>query len=299
MNATNAGVDSIPIAAPMKQRGRGGRVAGSLWQRRTAVVGITIVVVLIVVALTAPLITPYTYHSIFYDAILANPSPQHIFGTDGLGRDVYTRVVYSYQVSLLVAGGAVGLSLLVGIPLGLLAGYWGGLVDTVLMRLVDILLAFPAILLAISLIAILGQGLTVMMIAIAIVYVPILARVLRGSVLSVKTTAYVEGARARGAGHLRLMLRHVLPNSVGPTLVQATLLLAFAIQIEAGLSFLGLGVQPPTPSLGYMLQENHQYIGQSPWGTLFPCLGIAIAVLGFNLLGTGLRDLLDPQGRAR
>jgi len=138
-----------------------------------------------------------------------------------------------------------------------------------------------------------------MIVAIAVVYVPILARVLRGSVLEVRQAAYVEGARARGAGHLRLMLRHVLPNSVGPSLVQAALLMAFAIQIEAGLSFLGLGVQPPTPSLGYMLQENHGYISQSPWGTLFPCLAIALAVLAFNLLGTGLRAWLDPRGRAR
>jgi peptide/nickel transport system permease protein len=161
------------------------------------------------------------------------------------------------------------------------------------------MLAFPAILMAISLIAILGQGLGVMTLAIAVVYVPILARVLRGSVLEVKAAAYVEGARARGAGHGRLMLRHVLPNSIGPTLVQAALLMAFAIQIEAGLSFLGLGVQPPTPSLGYMLQENHEYISQSPWGTLFPCIAIAIAVLAFNLLGTGLRDLLDPRAKRR
>ncbi len=272
---------------------------GALRRHKAATAGALIVALLVLAAIAAPLITPYAYHTIFYDAILANPSPKHIFGTDGLGRDVYTRVVYSYQVSLLVAFGSVGLALAIGVPLGLLAGYWGGAVDGAIMRLVDIMLAFPAILLAISLIAILGQGLGVMIIAIAVVYVPILARVLRGSVLVVKTAAYVEGARARGTGHLRLMLRHVLPNSIGPTVVQATLLLAFAIQVEAGLSFLGLGVQPPTPSLGYMLQENHQYIAQSPWGTLFPCIAIAVAVLAFNLLGTGLRDLLDPRGATR
>ncbi len=290
---------STLAVSPLTGPTRSLRLRNALWRRKAAAAGVAVVVILSLVALLAPLITPYSYHTIFYTAILANPSPQHIFGTDGLGRDVYTRVVYSYQVSLLVAFGSVGLALLIGVPLGLLAGYWGGLVDTLVMRVVDIMLAFPAILLAISLIAILGQGLSVMIVAIAIVYVPILARVLRGSVLEVKTAAYVEGARARGAGHARLMLRHVLPNAVGPTLVQATLLLAFAIQIEAGLSFLGLGVQPPTPSLGYMLQENHQYIAQSPWGTLFPCLGIAVAVLGFNLLGTGLRDLLDPRAVAR
>jgi peptide/nickel transport system permease protein len=202
-------------------------------------------------------------------------------------------------VSLQVAFGSVFLSLLIGVPLGLSAGYWGGAVDAIIMRAVDLLLAFPAILLAISLIAILGQGLGVMIVAIAIVYVPILARVLRGSVLAVRAMPYVEGARSRGAGHTRIILRYVLLNSMGPTVVQAALLMAFAIQIEAGLSFLGLGVQPPTPSLGYMLQENHGYINQSPWCTLFPCLAIALAVLAFNLLGSGLRTLLDPRGNER
>ncbi len=275
------------------------RFLAALRRRKALGAGSAIVLLLILLAIAAPLITPYTYHAMSYTAVLAGPSRDHIFGTDGLGRDVYTRVVYSYQISLQVAFGSVALSLLVGVPLGLLAGYWGGLVDGAIMRVIDMLLAFPAILLAISLIAILGQGLSVMVVAIAVVYVPILARVLRGSVLAVRTAAYVEGARARGAGHLRLMLRHVLPNSIGPTLVQAALLMAFAIQIEAGLSFLGLGVQPPTPSLGYMLQENHGYITQSPWCTLFPCLAIALAVLAFNLLGTGLRDLLDPRGKGR
>ncbi|HVA88424.1 MAG TPA: ABC transporter permease [Chloroflexota bacterium] len=273
----------------------GPRLGRMLRRRKALTGGISIVLLLVLAAVAAPWITPYTYHTIFYDAILAPPSSSHILGTDGLGRDVYTRVIYSFQISLRVAFGSVGLSLLLGVPLGLLAGYWGGLVDGMVMRLVDMMLAFPAILMAISLIAILGQGLGVMTLAIAVVYVPILARVLRGSVLEVKTAAYVEGARARGAGHLRLMLRHILPNSIGPTLVQAALLMAFAIQIEAGLSFLGLGVQPPTPSLGYMLQENHEYISLSPWGTLFPCIAIAVAVLAFNLVGTGLRDLLDPR----
>ncbi len=293
----SSGAGSLRIPAPQWSCLR----AGVSWLARHRALsgGAALVALLVFAAFCAPLITPYTYHAMYYNAVLAAPSPSHIFGTDGLGRDVYTRVVYSFQVSLQVAFGSVALSLLVGVPLGLMAGYWGGLVDAVMMRVVDLLLAFPAILLAISLIAILGQGLSVMIVAIAVVYVPILARVLRGSVLAVRTMPYVEGARSRGAGHVRIMLRHVLLNSLGPTVVQAALLMAFAIQIEAGLSFLGLGVQPPTPSLGYMLQENHGYISQSPWGTLFPCLAIAVAVLAFNLLGSGLRDLLDPGGRRR
>jgi peptide/nickel transport system permease protein len=294
MNATTIADLAAPIAARRPRRFL--RALGRNW---AITAGLAIILLLLILAIAAPLITPYSYHAMSYDAVLAGPSRAHVVGTDGLGRDVFTRVIYSFQISLRVAFGSVALALLAGVPLGLLAGYWGGLLDGLLMRIVDMLLAFPAILLAIALIAILGQGLGVMIVAIAIVYAPILARVLRGSVLDVRQAAFVEGARARGAGHLRLMLRHVLPNSAGPTLVQAALLMAFAIQIEAGLSFLGLGVQPPTPSLGYMLQENHGYISQSPWGSLFPCLAIALAVLGFNLLGTGLRAWLDPRSRAR
>jgi peptide/nickel transport system permease protein len=263
------------------------------------VLGTAIILLLCVVALAAPLLTPYSYHAMSYDAVLSGPGRSHIFGTDGLGRDIYTRVIYSYQVSLVVAFAAIALALVIGVPIGIVAGYLGGAVDFAISRVLDILLSFPAILLAISLITILGQGEQVMVLAIAIVYVPILTRVLRASVMDVKNMAYVEGARARGAGQLRIMIRHVLPNSIGPTLVQAALLGAFAIQVEAALSYLGLGIEPPTPSLGYMLQENEQYITQSPWGVLFPCIGIAIAVLAFNLVGSGLRDLLDPRGGDR
>lgn len=283
---------------PIVQR-RSGRAASLLRRRMPLVLGIGIIGILVLIAIFSPFLTPYTYHSMTYTAILAPPDHSHIFGTDGLGRDIYTRVIYSYRVSLVVAFASIVLALLLGIPIGMIAGYVGGAVDTVISRIIDIMLAFPAILLAISLIAILGQGETVIIIAIGIIYTPILTRVLRASVLDVKNSAYVEGARARGAGQLRIMVRHVLPNSIGPTLVQGALLGSFAIQVEAALSFLGLGVQPPTPSLGYMLQENRQYITQSPWGTLFPGIAIAVAVLAFNLLGAGLRNLLDPRGRER
>jgi peptide/nickel transport system permease protein len=292
MSSSSILADATILAPTRTRRGR-----GLLRRRLPLVVGTTLIVILSLVALFSPLLTPYAYHTIFYNAILAGPSHAHILGTDGLGRDIYTRVIYSYRVSLVVAFASIGLALLIGVPIGTIAGYVGGAVDLIISRVIDIMLAFPAILLAISLIAILGQGEQVIIIAIAIIYAPILTRVLRASVLDVKNSAYVEGARARGAGQIRIMLRHVLPNSIGPTLIQAALLGAFAIQIEAALSFLGLGVQPPTPSLGYMLQENYQYITQSPWGTICPCVGIALAVLSFNLLGSGLRDLLDPRGR--
>jgi len=292
-------MSAIIAEATLSTPGRGQRVGGLLRRRFPLVLGASIIVLLSLLAIFAPLLTPYSYHAISYDAILAPPSHTHIFGTDGLGRDIYTRVLYSYRISLVVAFAAIGLALLIGVPVGLIAGYLGGAVDLVISRVVDIMLAFPAILLAISLIAMLGQGEQVIIISIAIVYVPILTRVLRATVLDVTNSAYVEGARARGAGQMRIMLRHVLPNSIGPTLIQASLLGAFAIQVEAALSFLGLGIQPPPPSLGYMLQENGQYITQSPWGTLFPCIGIAVAVLAFNVLGTGLREMLDPRGRER
>ncbi len=292
-------MSAIIAEAALITPGRGQRVGGLLRRRSPLVLGASIIALLSLLAIFAPLLTPYSYHAISYDAILAPPSHAHIFGTDGLGRDIYTRVLYSYRISLVVAFAAIGLALLIGVPVGLIAGYLGGAVDLVISRVIDIMLAFPAILLAISLIAMLGQGEQVIIISIAIVYVPILTRVLRASVLDVTQAAYVEGARARGAGQIRIMLRHVLPNSIGPTFIQASLLGAFAIQVEAALSYLGLGIQPPTPSLGYMLQENGQYITQSPWGTIFPCIGIAVAVLAFNMLGTGLRELLDPRGRER
>jgi peptide/nickel transport system permease protein len=290
-------MSAATVGIPVALAPAGVRV--TLQRRLPLVIGAGIIVILGLIAILSPLLTPYTYHSISYTAILAPPSGTHVFGTDGLGRDIYTRVIYSYRVSLVVAFAAIGLALAIGIPIGIVSGYLGGAIDLIISRVIDIMLAFPAILLAISLIAMLGQNERVIIIAIGVIYVPILTRVLRASVLEVKGSAYVEGARARGAGQMRIMLRHVLPNSIGPTLIQAALLGAFAIQVEAALSFLGLGVQPPTPSLGYMLQENRQYITQSPWGTLFPCIGIAVAVLAFNLLGSGLRDLLDPRGGER
>lgn len=292
-------MSAVAARASVTPRRRRAGLQSTLNRRLSLTLGAVIIVLLTLVAIFAPLLTPYTDHAISYTAILSPPSHNHVFGTDDLGRDIYTRVIYSFRVSLVVAFASIGVALLVGVPIGILIGYLGGVVDLVVSRVIDIMLAFPAILMAISLIAILGQGERVIIIAIAVIYVPILTRILRASVLEVKNALYVEGARARGAGQIRIMLRHVLPNSIGPTLIQAALLGAFAIQIEAGLSFLGLGVQPPTPSLGYMLQENRQYITQSPWGTLFPCIGIALAVLAFNLLGSGLRDLLDPRGRRR
>lgn len=251
--------------------------------------GLVLLGVLILVAVAAGVIAPHDPEAIDSTAVIAAPSVSHPFGSDGLGRDVLSRVLYAFRVSLTVAGGSVLLALLFAVPIGLVAGYIGGWVDNLLMRPIDLLLALPAMLLVVSLIAIVGPGTLVVLVAIALIYVPILARVVRSSVLSVKTEAYVDGARARGLSDLAIMGRHVMPNSLGPALVQASVLMAFAMQIEAALSFLGLGVQPPTPSLGRMLSEGRDVLVQAPWASIYPGLAIVLAVLSFNLLGDGLR----------
>ncbi len=266
---------------------------------REGLVGWTILTVLVLIAIFAPLLAPHSPEAIDSSRILAKPSFSHPFGSDDLGRDVLSRVLYAYRVSLSIAVGSVLMAMIVGIPIGLLAGYVGGWADLILMRGVDLLLAFPALLLAISLIAILGPGTWVALIAIAIIYVPIMARVVRGSVLVVRGQPYVVGARTRGASHLAIIRGHVLPNAIGPALVQASVLMAFAIVIEAALSFLGLGSQPPTPELGLMLAEGNNYLTHAPWVEIFPGLAIAITVLAFNLIGDGLRRSFDPFGVTR
>jgi peptide/nickel transport system permease protein len=263
---------------------------------REAVAGLTILLVLILVALLAPLLAPYSPNAIDSSHVLAGPSWSHPFGFDALGRDVLSRVLFAYRASLAISLGAVALAFLLGLPIGVVAGYFGGVVDNLLMRPVDLLLALPALLLAISLISIVGPGQLVALFAIATIYLPILARVVRSSVLAVSRELYVEGARARGVTHRRVIWSHVLPNSVGPAIVQASVLAGFALQIEAALSFLGLGAQPPTPSLGLMLADGYQVLQQAPWADIYPGLAIAVTVVAFNLVGDGLRARLDPRG---
>lgn len=262
---------------------------------RAGVAGWSILAVLVLIAILAPLLAPDSPDTIDPTRLLAGPNLHHLFGSDDLGRDVLSRVLYAYRVSLGVAVGSVALAMLVGVPIGVLAGYAGGWTDLVLMRCIDLLLAFPALLLAISLIAILGPSTWVALLAIAVIYVPIIARVTRGSVLVVRGQPYVAGARARGARHLSVIRGHVLPNAIGPTLVQASVLMAFAIVIEAALSFLGLGSQPPTPELGLMLAEGNNYLTSAPWVEIFPGVAIAVTVLAFNMIGDGLRHRFDPN----
>ena len=261
--------------------------------------GCGIILVLIILALAAPVLAPAPPNAINADAVLAGIGFHHPFGTDNLGRDLLSRVLYAYRISLLIAFTATAASLIVGVPLGLLAGYAGGWTDNVIMRVMDVFFAFPTILLAIALISALGSGIGVLMLAIGTIYVPYIARVVRGSSLSVKQELFIEGARARGAGPLRIMFRHILPNCLGAILVQVSLMLGFAILIEAALSFLGLGIEPPTPSLGRMLSDGRDFMSDNPPVVIFPGAAIALAVLSFNLIGDGVRDWADTRRRGR
>jgi peptide/nickel transport system permease protein len=260
-----------------------------------ALTGLGIVGGLVALTAIGPLVLPGSPTEITATRALHPPTLAEPFGMDDLGRSVLSRVVHAYRVSLDVALVSVLLALAVGLPLGILAGYLEGLVDHLVMRPLDVLMAFPGILLAIALMSVFGTGVHLVALALAIVYTPIIARVVRASVLATKVEVYVEGARAVGATAPWVVLRHILPNAATPVLVQGSVLMALAILVEAALSFLGVGVRPPTPSLGLMLADGRGFMLQAPWVVVFPGTGILIAVLGFNMLADGLRDWLDPQ----
>lgn len=263
---------------------------------RRLLVGGAVLVGLVLLALLAPWIAPHDPESIDSTRLLVGPSWRHWFGTDALGRDVLSRVLYAYRISLVVAGGSVLAALAVGVPIGLMAGFFGGWVDLVLMRPVDMILVLPALLLAIALISVFGAGSGIALVAIAVIFAPILARVMRASAQVVAALPFIDASRARGMGQGRIALRHVLPNAIGPVLVQAAILMGFSMQIEAALSFLGLGTQPPTPSLGGMLFDGRDTLTRAPWAEIFPGLAIAITVLAFNLVGDGSRRRLSGVG---
>jgi peptide/nickel transport system permease protein len=266
---------------------------------RLALLGLGVIVGLTVVAMAAPVLPVGSPTEIAKDLALRGPTVTQPFGMDDLGRSVLSRVVHAYRISLGVAVGAVTLALLIGGPLGLVAGYAEGVSDQLIMRPLDVLMAFPAILLAIALMSVFGTGAVLVSVALAIVYTPVVARVVRAAVLATKIEVYVDGARALGATVPRVVLAHILPNAATPVLVQASVLMAIAILIEAALSFLGVGVRPPTPSLGLMLADGRGFMLQAPWMVVFPGLAIMLAVLGFNMVADGLRDWLDPQRGGR
>lgn len=275
----------------------------TFWRRALrhglVVAGGAIVLLLGAAALFGATLSPHDPNQMNFSALFAPPSLAHPFGTDEFGRDLFSRILHGAAVSVKVAFIAVGISAVAGVTLGLLAGYYGGWLDEVLMRVMDVFFALPAVLLAIVVMAILGRGVENAMVAIAIVYAPIFARVTRGAVIAVRDREYVNAARALGQSGPRVMFAHVLPNAMGPIIVQTSLSLAFAILAEAALSFFGLGTQPPDPSWGRMLSEGRAYMRQAPWMGIFPGLAIMVSVLGFNLLGDGLRDVLDPRYRGR
>jgi peptide/nickel transport system permease protein len=250
-------------------------------------------------ALGAPWLAPFDPGAIDPRALLAGPSLAHPLGADDLGRDLLSRLIHGARISLGVGVTAVGLAVAAGIPLGLVTGYVGGRVDEALMRLLDSVMALPALVLALTIAAVLGLGLINAMIAIAVVLVPTFTRLVRGQVLAVKHQEYVTAARALGVPTRAVLARHVLPNVVNPVIVQAALGVGFAIIIESSLSFIGLGAQPPTPTWGSMVQTGFQYLEIAPWFALAPATMIFLAVLGFTLLADGLRDLLDPVARWR
>ena len=281
-------MSTTPDAVVRKLRNR------TRWSTATTV-GAVIFLILALAAVGAPLLAPHDPEAVVVSEVLGAPSAAHPFGSDVLGRDVLSRVMYGLRVSLVVALSAVAIAALLAVPLGLLAGYFGGWADTVISRSLDMVLIVPALLLAITFIAILGPGTTVAALAIAIIYLPILARVMRTSTLVVTRNEYVIGSRARGCSHAWVLLRHVMPNALAPVIVQASILVAFALQLEAALSFLGLGTQPPTPSLGGMLSDGRDVLRQAPWVEIYPGVAIALAVLSFTLLGEGLRKAFDPK----
>lgn len=262
---------------------------------RLAWLGLLVLLAMLFLAATADVLTPYDPNIQAYTQVLHAPDADHPLGTDEIGRDVYSRVVYGTRVSLQVGLISVSIGLILGSLIGLAAGYASGLVDEALMRVMDGLWAFPPLILALAITAALGQGIVNTMIAIGLVYIPAFARLTRAQALSVRERDFIAAARISGASPGRIMLRHVWPNVTGPIIVQASLLVAGAIITEASLSFLGLGVRPPTPSWGSMLRTGYQYLSTAPWLSLAPGLAIFVAVIGLNLLGDGVRQVLDPR----
>ncbi len=265
-----------------------------LMRRRIALVGAVLVVLNVLVAVFAPVIGRWEPQRLDVKARLTPPTPSHWMGTDDVGRDVWSRVVYGTRLSMVVGGSVVLVSFVGGIVFGLLGGYYRAL-DNVLMRIMDGFMAFPGIILAIALMASLGPSVVNVIVALGIVYVPRVARIVRGSVLVIRETPYVEAALALGAPDLIVLGRHVLPNCLSPVIVQGTFIFAAAVLGEAALSFLGVGVPPQIPSWGNVLAEGRLYLQQAPWLTLFPGAAIMGCILGLNLFGDGLRDLLDPK----
>lgn len=266
----------------------------TLWRSKPATIGLFLLLLIVGGATFAPLITPYDPNAQDY-AFLSPPTSEHIFGTDDLSRDLFTRIIYGARISLFVGVITVLLSMVIGVILGLLAGYYGGWVDTIIMRYIDLQWAFPNFIIAVYLVAVFGTGLSNVIVAITLAFLDDFARIVRGMVLTLRTMDYVTASRAIGSSNWRIMSRHILPNSLAPIIVQATVSISAAILAEAGLSFLGLGVKPSTPTWGLILSDARTFFSRGWWLALFPGMAITVTVLSINFLGDALRDLLDVR----
>ncbi len=264
-------------------------------QNKLAMVGLVIIALLVLMAIFADFVAPYSFDGTDLEHQFAKPSLEHLFGQDEFGRDILSRVIYGARISLKVGFISVGIALFVGAFIGAVTGYFGGKVDTILMRFIDILQAIPDILLAIAIVASLGPGLGNLMIAVGIAGIPGYARIVRSAVMSIVDMEFIEAARAGGSSDFRIIFKHIIPNCMAPIIVQATLGVAYAILNAAGLSFIGLGLEPPTPEWGAMLSGGRAYIRSYSHLTLFPGLAIVITIFALNVLGDGLRDALDPK----
>ena len=260
-----------------------------------AMLGLAIIIILVLTAIFEDYIAPYDYSTNDLKNQFAKPSKQHLFGADEFGRDIFSRIVYGSRISLQVGFISVGIALVFGVTLGALAGFYGGKVDIILMRFIDILQSLPDILMAIAIMAVLGPGLSNLMIAVGLAAIPGYAKIVRSSVLSIKDNEFIEAAKANGSSDIRIIFKHIIPNCLAPIIVQATLGVAYAIINAAGLSFIGLGLEPPTPEWGAMLSGGRAYIRDYPHMTIFPGLAIMIVIFALNVLGDGLRDALDPK----
>ena len=296
-------MDSARMERPPREWANNARQSGAvvllarLRRSWTAVTGLLIIVVVVCTAIFAGVLAPGNPAEMEPMLRSLSPDAQHWMGTDHLGRDVYTRVVHGSRVAMYVALLTIAIGLGAGIPFGLAAGYFGGVFDLILSRLMDLMMSFPVVVLAMVITVILGSGVTTVGLAVGIVYIPAFARLVRASTLILKESEFVLAARALGYNHQRILFLHILPNCMAPIIVSGSVIMAYALIMEATLSFLGLGTQPPTPSWGFDLKMNLIYVELNPAATVFPGLAILITVLGFNMLGDGLRDSLDPRLR--
>lgn len=293
----NADFSAMDVTARLEAHRQRALAFRRLTRHKMAIVGSAILLVSLLSALTAPIVAPCDPIDMDLSSSFSPPSGAHLLGTDSFGRDVLSRMIFGTQVSLAVGLSSVGWAALVGIPIGLIAGYFGGTVGNILMRMVDALLSFPPLLLAIAITGSRGGGLANVVFALGVIYVPVFARLVRGNTLSLREEVYVMAAQSYGASHAKILLRHILPNLVGIIVVQATISFSAAIISEATLSFLGLGVPPPMPSWGRDLNDARGYIRHAWWLVMVPAMTIIVNVLGINFLGDGLRDALDPRMR--